>query len=458
MPMAPEARRFPKEVEGFLRDFNLWDGLSPAARETLMNLGVKLEPFAVPQRAAPGQNDLFGFECLAYGAGGRAYGDLLRLARDQKIDDALLGLTLFRVALLTANALVDVTGSTVLGSVWSELFVSINVDAAMLHSSVFIRLLDQIPKPPFQVFLEASENLQPEHVTALRRILDRHESWLKLALDDSDELAHDTRELLRPRVALVKADGRYVRKLYRDRDKAPDFMLSRLLELRQPGKPFVAEGIEHEDLKLYLKQRWDVSANGELWMQGYHIHVPAPWGEALAPIHDEPAQPQGYALRDEVTAIPTPRLFPALRKPLHPIIERTELVEEFLRGIKAGENNFAFIQTPGVGKTTVVANLICKPEIMREFPDGILWAHLGQDPNIGSELTEWAKLLGLKDGDLKDCNSHEDIGREIKKTIGNARLLLIADDVWTTRAGECFAVGGGALCAYFHNETRICCN
>lgn len=294
--MARAARQFPREVERFLRDFKQWDGLSEVARRTLTGLGVKLEPFGVPQAIAPQQNDLRGFECLAYGADGASYAKLADLAHDQKISKGLLGITLFRVALLTAQALVDEIGSAVPGSVWSRLFISINVDAEMLRSSVFAGLLDQIPKPPYQVFLEASENLQPEHVGDLRRVLDRHESWLKLALDDSDELAHDTRELLSPRVALVKADGRYVRKLYRDRDKTPNYMLSRLLELRLPGKPFVAEGVEHEDLKRYLKDRWDVSAHGELWMQGYHISVPAPWADVLEAIHDDPLEPRGFVL------------------------------------------------------------------------------------------------------------------------------------------------------------------
>ena len=282
--MKPAALKFPHEVETLLRTAQAWDGLTPAAKTLLLGLGVKLEPFVVPLRVAPGQNDLRGFECLAYGDGGLPFGMLQNDARAAGLREGLLSLTLFHVALLTGQALVKRVGSAVPGSLWQQLRFSINVDAALLAEPAFGALLDSLPRPPFPV------------------LLDRHESWLGLALDDSDELAHDTRSLLTPRVRLVKADGRYVRKLYRDRDRAPDFCLARLRELRQPDHPFVAEGVESDDLKRYLQDRWQVSAHGELWMQGYHIQVPDPWSTFLTPLGTDPQQPQGYVVPDDTLA------------------------------------------------------------------------------------------------------------------------------------------------------------
>ena len=300
--MKPAAHKFPHEVETLLRTAQAWDGLTPAAKTLLLGLGVKLEPFVVPLRVAPGQNDLRGFECLAYGDGGLPFGMLQNDARAAGLREGLLSLTLFHVALLTGQALVKRVGSAVPGSLWQQLRFSINVDAALLAEPAFGALLDSLPRPSFPVLLEASENLQVEHARPLRVLLDRHESWLGLALDDSDELAHDTRSLLTPRVRLVKADGRYVRKLYRDRDRAPDFCLARLRELRQPDHPFVAEGVESDDLKRYLQDRWQVSAHGELWMQGYHIQVPDPWSTFLTPLGTDPQQPQGYVVPDDTLA------------------------------------------------------------------------------------------------------------------------------------------------------------
>lgn len=299
--MAIEARKFPKEVESFLNEIGVWGGLSKGAQTMLKGLGVKLEPFAVPQTIDRTINDIRGFECLAYGAGGAHYGALLAAAQNENLDRGVLGLTLFRVALLTANALVAEMGNRIPGAVWARLYFSINVDAPMLMMSAFSTLLDSVPRPAFTVLLEASEDLTITDVARLRVLLNNHVGWLKLALDDSDELAHDTRQLLRGRVELVKADGRYVRKLYRDQEADPDtHVISGLLKLCHAGKPFVAEGVESAELKRYLQDRWDVSANGELWMQGYHIKVPAPWQDVLRALTDRPDEPRGYVLPEPV--------------------------------------------------------------------------------------------------------------------------------------------------------------
>ena len=301
--MTVVARTFPREIRDFFTQAGLWDGMTPEAQTILQGLGVKLEPFGVPLEASPDRNDIRGFEMLAYGAGGTCYGAIIGPARKAKLSDGILGVALFKVALLTALALVQEMGGKISGRVWEKLCFSINVDAAMLALPIFAELLKHTPRPPFQLLLEASENLLPEHAAPLRVLLDRHEKWLGLALDDSDELAYDTRTLLTPRVRLVKADGKYVRKLYRDRERGPNFMLSRLLELRQDRVPFVAEGVETEDIKAYLQQRWDVSAHGELWMQGYHIQVSGPWSTVLQPVGNAVSRPEAYVLPEPITII-----------------------------------------------------------------------------------------------------------------------------------------------------------
>jgi hypothetical protein len=52
---------------------------------------------------------------------------------------------------------------------------------------------------------------------------------------------------------------------------------------------------------------------------------------------------------------------------------------------------------PGVGKTTTVVTLLYQMGIAEAFPDGVLWAALGENPNVFSELAAWGRALGVDD-------------------------------------------------------------
>ncbi len=137
---------------------------------------------------------------------------------------------------------------------------------------------------------------------------------------------------------------------------------------------------------------------------------------------------------------PVPK--PALRLPQHAIVGRGKLVEQVVVGLRTGRRDFAFVYLPGVGKTAVAAELIRNDAITERFPDGVLWAHLGQDPDVGRQLSKWAKSLGLSKEDIADCNGLEDMGEAVVQAIGERHMLLVVDDVWSTEAGERFMIGG----------------
>lgn len=55
---------------------------------------------------------------------------------------------------------------------------------------------------------------------------------------------------------------------------------------------------------------------------------------------------------------------------------------------------------PGVGKTTLVTSLAYDPEVTGEngiFPDGVFWAHLGEQGNPLAELAVWGRNQGVFD-------------------------------------------------------------
>lgn len=132
---------------------------------------------------------------------------------------------------------------------------------------------------------------------------------------------------------------------------------------------------------------------------------------------------------------------PVLRIPPRKIVGRAKLVNKVVAGLTAGLQDFAFVHLPGVGKTAVTAELLRTPEIMQRFPDGVLWAHLGQDADVTRQLGKWAKALGLTREEIADCTGPAELGEAVVQAIDEARILLVVDDVWTTEAGQWFMLG-----------------
>jgi tetratricopeptide (TPR) repeat protein/transcriptional regulator with XRE-family HTH domain len=108
---------------------------------------------------------------------------------------------------------------------------------------------------------------------------------------------------------------------------------------------------------------------------------------------------------------------------------------------------------PGVGKTTLAAELALSPEVQGFFRDGVLWAGLGPQPNVQTHLGRWAALLDLpetKNGSLADS---EALGQALRRGLWSRRVLLVLDDAWKIEDALVYLVGG-PHCAYLLT-TRI---
>lgn len=95
---------------------------------------------------------------------------------------------------------------------------------------------------------------------------------------------------------------------------------------------------------------------------------------------------------------------------------------------------------PGVGKTTIASALAYDPEVIKSFPDGVLWTSLGEKPDILTEMATWGRALGTEE--ILKANSIEDAQTILSGLLRNKRILLIIDDVWQTADALPFKVGG----------------
>lgn len=93
----------------------------------------------------------------------------------------------------------------------------------------------------------------------------------------------------------------------------------------------------------------------------------------------------------------------------------------------------------GIGKSTLAAALAYDLEVQRRFNDGILWATLGQQPDLLSLLSGWIQALG-------DYNFHpttvESASMHLRTLLHDKVTLLVVDDVWQPEHALPFRVGG----------------
>lgn len=97
----------------------------------------------------------------------------------------------------------------------------------------------------------------------------------------------------------------------------------------------------------------------------------------------------------------------------------------------------------GFGKTTLATSLCHDDGIVTAFDDGVLWATLGQSPNLLGELTRlYASLTGERPGFV----SVEDAAQALADKLEHKRCLIVVDDVWELAHLKPF-MRGGPLCA-----------
>ncbi len=98
----------------------------------------------------------------------------------------------------------------------------------------------------------------------------------------------------------------------------------------------------------------------------------------------------------------------------------------------------------GFGKTAIAQALAWDERVHRIFPDGVLWTIMGEGLTEGKGLTEDERLEKIRDllddwtGKRPDIGTIERAGYRLRTTLEDTRVLVIIDDVWSSKDVEPF--------------------
>jgi tetratricopeptide (TPR) repeat protein/transcriptional regulator with XRE-family HTH domain len=143
--------------------------------------------------------------------------------------------------------------------------------------------------------------------------------------------------------------------------------------------------------------------------------------------------------------------------PTKGLIGREALFERSKRWLQSHTGTFVLQGAYGVGKTSLAVALVLDKEVQAFFPQGILWASLGQNPNIIGHLSRWGGLLGIPSREMARATSFADWKRQFLVRNTGQRLLLVIDDIWDVEQARHLLIGG-AQCVYLmttHLEKQL---
>jgi len=135
------------------------------------------------------------------------------------------------------------------------------------------------------------------------------------------------------------------------------------------------------------------------------------------------------------------RLFGAPSRPPYNLVGREDLLHNLKQQLLDGDD-LALYGLPGVGKTALIRELAYDDQVLHHFCDGILWAGIGQEGDVLSHLGKWGALLGISQYDMARLTNIEDKAKAIQAAIGMQKMLLVIDDIWETKKGLDFKLGG----------------
>jgi len=156
--------------------------------------------------------------------------------------------------------------------------------------------------------------------------------------------------------------------------------------------------------------------------------------------------PYSESILEELFPARHSKIFLAPPLPEEALIGRDQLLLNLKGRLFTGDTQsvalFALNGLPGVGKTALALTLAHDKEVWQRFPDGILWAGLGREPDVMALLSIWGVALGIPMGEMAKLGTPFERAWLIRAAIGARKMLLVIDDAWQIEQALAFKFGG----------------
>ena len=263
----------------------------------------------------------------------------------------------------------------------------------------------------------------------------KHNNWIEEDTQNPKLIVQTTLVTLELLTQKDKYDGKLTKSQIREAlkllDKDNDDSLLKILEDNRATK----RGSDnwHFTLKLWSKDKeQNLKRFDEVW-------------ESNRPSKSK-ALEANYQRDDGVTTVTRPKIgiFQAPPLPTY-YVDRPEYSQDLKNRLLTDSSDIRTLVVTAihglgsVGKSTITTALAHDQEVQTHFYDGILWATLGQQPNLLSLLSGWVQALG--DYNFK-ATSVEATSNHLRTLLYDKAVLLVVDDAWNTQDAQAFNVGG----------------
>ena len=147
-----------------------------------------------------------------------------------------------------------------------------------------------------------------------------------------------------------------------------------------------------------------------------------------------------------VTRAERPRVFAVPPLSGHEV-PRPDLMADLIAKVTAPDAGTVGMTTAlrgagGFGKTTLARMLVHDPTVQQAFPDGIAWVTIGEDargPDLAAKVNDVTETVSRSKPSLSDPAL---AGSALGEALGDRRMLLVVDDIWSRAQLEPFLSGG----------------
>ena len=205
-------------------------------------------------------------------------------------------------------------------------------------------------------------------------------------------------------------------------------------ELLNAAEEFLARGRGTGMLLDDPDERWDAQNMLNFWAKLLYRYSRAPGDEPPAAA----LSPFGFPESSSATTRTIVFQVPPERPDVY--VGRKSFIAD-LKQLLSNGRNIALCGPPGVGKTLIATKLAHDPELRKKYPEGVLWARVGEQPDVSNILRTWLEALQIS-SETDAYIDVEHVAKVIRQALARRRMLLVIDDAWHSSIGTALKLGG----------------